>query len=51
MVIAAIAVAVGVRAESCTMLVARRNFVVPAPHQASGEMASLPHDSAVKTES
>ena len=49
MVIAAMAVAVGVRADSCTMLVAKRNLVVPAPHHARGEIASLPHDSAVNT--
>ena len=51
MVMAAIAVAEGVRAEICTMLVHSRNLVVPAPHQASGEMASLPQLSAVNTES
>ena len=41
-VIAAIAVAVGVRADSCTMPVPRRMRSVRAPHQASGVSASEP---------
>ena len=49
MVTAAIAVAVGVRADIWIKFVPRRNLVVAAPHQANGEMASEPHDSAVHT--
>ena len=49
--IAAIAVAVGVRAEIWAMFVPSRIVFVCEPHQASGEIASLPHDSAVKAES
>ena len=45
------AVAVGVRAESCTRSVPRRMRSVCDPHQASGVKASEPHDSAVHTES
>ena len=48
---AAIAVAVGVRAESWTRLVPRRSLVVAEPHHASGVKASEPHDSAVHIES
>ena len=50
-VIAAIAVAAGVRADSCTMPVPRRIRSVCAPHQASGVRASEPYASAVHTES
>ena len=50
-VIAAIAVAAGVRAESWTMPVPRRMRSVCAPHQASGVRASEPYASAVHTES
>ena len=45
----AIAHAVGVRADSCTTDVPRRNRWVDAPHQASGVYASDPHASAVNT--
>ena len=45
------AVAVGVRAESCTTEVPRRIFDVWAASQVSGVKASEPHDSAVHTES
>ena len=41
-VIAAIAVAAGVRADICTMPVPRRIVDVCAPHQASGVSASEP---------
>ena len=49
-VIAAIAVAAGVRALICTMPVPRRIFSVCAPHQARGVRASLPYASAVHAE-
>ena len=48
---APIAVAVGVRAESCTTEVPSLIFDVWAPIQASGVKASEPQDSAVQTES
>ena len=48
---AAIAVAVGWRAESWMRSVPSRSFVVCDPHHASGVSASEPHDSAVHTES
>ena len=48
---AAIAVAVGVRAESCTTAVPSLIRSVWAAIQASGVKASEPHDSAVQTES
>ncbi len=48
---AAIAVAVGCRAESWIRSVPRRIRDVRDPHQASGVSASEPHDSAVHTES
>ena len=41
-VIAAIAVAAGVRADSCTIAVPRRRRSVRAPHQASGVSTSEP---------
>ena len=41
-VIAAIAVAVGWRADICMIAVPRRTFFVAAPHQASGVSASEP---------
>src|SRR5699024_10080084 len=44
-----IAVAVGVRADSCTTAVDRRMFSVSDPYQASGVNASEPQASAVKT--
>ena len=47
----AIAVAVGVRAESCTTEVPSRMRSVWAPIQASGVKASEPHASAVQIES
>ena len=50
-VIAAIAVAAGVRADSWTMPVPSRMRSVCAPHQASGVSASEPYASAVQTES
>lgn len=49
-VIAAIAVAAGVRALICTMPVPSRIDSVWAPHQASGVSASLPYASAVQAE-
>ena len=51
MVSAAMAVAVGVRAESWAMAVPSRIFEVCAPIHASGVKASDPHASAVNTES
>ena len=48
---AAMAVAVGVRAESCTTEVPSLIFDVCAPIQASGVKASEPQASAVQTES
>jgi hypothetical protein len=42
MVIAAIAVAAGVRADSCTIAVPSRRRSVAAPHQASGVSTSDP---------
>ena len=45
------AVAVGVRADSCTRSVPSLMRVVCDPHQARGVKASDPHDSAVQTES
>ncbi len=48
---ALIAVAVGVRADICTMLVPSRIRLVEEPHQASGVKASEPYASAVHTES
>ena len=48
---AAIAIAVGVRAESWQRDVPSRTRVVRDPHQASGVRASEPYDSAVQTES
>ena len=50
-VIAAIAVAAGVRAESCAMPVASLIVLVAEPHHASGVNASDPYASAVHTES
>ncbi len=49
--VVAIAVAVGVRADNCARFVPRRTRVVPDPHHASGVNTSEPHDSAVHTES
>ena len=49
--VAAMAVAVGVRADSCAIAVPRRTRVVRDPHQASGVNASDPYASAVHTES
>ena len=48
---AAIAHAVGVRADSCTTDVPSRSRRVADPHQASGVSASEPHASAVNTAS
>ena len=48
---AAIAVAAGVRAESCTIPVPSRIRSVWAPHHASGVRASEPYASADQTES
>ena len=42
MVMAAMAVAVGVRADICTSAVPSRRSVVAAPHQASGVSTSEP---------
>ena len=50
-VIALIAVAAGVRADSCTRPVQSLTREVCAPIQDSGVKASLPQDSAVQTES
>ena len=50
-VIAAIAVAAGVRAEIWTIAVPSLIRSVAAPHQASGVSASEPYASAVQTES
>ena len=50
-VIAAIAIAVGARADSCARFVPRRIFDVDAPHHASGVSASDPYDSATHAES
>nr|KEP24725.1 hypothetical protein DA06_07035 [Georgenia sp. SUBG003] len=50
-VMAAIAVAVGVRADICATAVPSRTRRVLAPHQASGVSASEPYASAVHTES
>src|SRR5271157_3407739 len=50
-VIAAIAVAAGVRAEICTIAVPSLILLVDAPHQASGISASDPYASAVQIES
>ncbi len=49
--IAAIAVAVGVRADSCMTSVPSRTRSVAAPHQASGVRQSDPYASAVQIES
>ena len=51
MVIAAIAAAVGVRADICMMAVPSRTRSVLEPHQARGVSASEPYASAVHTES
>src|ERR1700730_4766266 len=48
---AAIAAAVGVRADSCMIDVPRRRVEVDAPHQARGVSASDPYASAVHIES
>src|SRR5699024_2344252 len=48
---ALIAVAVGVRADICVMLVPSRTFEVAAPHHANGVNASEPYASALHTES
>ena len=48
---AAIAAAVGVRADSCATAVPSRTLRVADPHQASGVKTSDPHDSAVNTAS
>jgi hypothetical protein len=48
---AAIAVAVGVRADSWTIEVPRRSVGKREPHQASGISASEPYASAVHTDS
>jgi hypothetical protein len=50
-VIAAIAIAAGVRAESCAIDVPSLMRYVRAPHQASGDSASDPYASAVQNES
>ena len=50
-VIAAIAIAVGVRAESWAIAVPRRSVVVDAPHHASGVSASEPYASDAHSES
>ncbi len=50
-VIAAIAVAAGVRADICTIAVPSLSVSVGAPHQASGVRQSEPYASAVQTES
>ena len=49
-VIAAIAVAAGVRADICMIAVPSLTVSVAAPHQASGVSASEPYASAVQTE-
>ena len=49
-VIAAIAVAAGVRALICTIAVPSRMLLVCEPHHASGVRASLPYASAVQAE-
>ena len=49
--IAAIAVAAGWRADSCTIPVPRRTFLVCEPHHASGVRQSEPYASAVQIES
>ena len=49
-VIAAMAVAAGVRADICMIAVPSLRFSVAAPHQASGVNASEPYASAVHTE-
>ena len=51
MVSAAMAIAVGVRADSWHSEVPRRTRSVREPHQARGVRASEPYDSAVHTES
>ena len=51
MVIAAIAVAAGWRADICTIAVPRRMRSVCDPHQASGVRQSEPYASAVQIES
>ena len=51
MVMACMAVAVGVRADICTTEVPRRILDVCAAIHVSGPKASEPHDSAVHTES
>lgn len=51
MVSAAMAAAVGVRADICMIEVPRRTRSVREPHQASGVSASEPYASAVHTES
>jgi hypothetical protein len=51
MVRAAMAMAVGVRAESWHSEVPSRTRLVREPHQANGVNASEPQDSAVHTES